>query len=96
MSKPFGVYDYVPRTRKVKHVKFFNQYCGYDGTVNTSDLEKAINDFADENPSFKILGVRIEGFNDSIIAVVTYLEDAKAGFTGEDDYYESDEERDSD
>jgi hypothetical protein len=96
MSKPFGTYDYVPRVRKVKHVKFFSQYCGYDGTVNTCDLEKAINDFADKNPSFKILGVRIEGFKDSMIAVVTYLENAKDGFTGEEDYYGADEETDSD
>ena len=91
--------NYIPRPRvprKVKHVKFFNQYCGYDGTVDTCALEKMINDFADENPSFKILGVRIEGFNDSLIAVVTYLEDAKGGFTGEEYEYGADDERESD
>lgn len=96
MSKPFGTYDYVPRVRKVKHVKFFIQECCYDGTINTEAFERDINSFADDNPSFKILGVRIEAFKDSMIAVVTYLEDAKTGFTGEEDDYGTYEETDSD
>ncbi len=89
MSKPFGTYDYVPRVRKVKHVKIFR-------TKFVNNLEKDINRFADDNPSFKILGVRLHDFKDEIIAVVTYLEDAKTGFTGEEDYYGTDEETDSD
>ena len=78
-------YDYIPRTRKVKHVKFFK-------SKRTDNLEKYINDFADSNPAFKILGVRIDTLDADIIAVVTYLEDAKSGFTGEADYYEEDDE----
>ena len=90
MNKPFGVYDYVPRVRKVKHVKFFK-------SEHINKLEKDINEFADSNPSFKILGVRLENFKDTMVAVVTYLEDAKTGFTSEEDYYgDTDEERDSD
>ena len=78
-------YDYIPRARKVKHVKFFK-------SKRTDNLEKYINDFADSNPAFKILGVRIDTLGTDIIAVVTYLEDAKSGFTGEADYYEEDDE----
>lgn len=89
MSKPFGTYDYVPRVRKVKHVKIFR-------TKFVNNLEKDINSFADDNPKFKILGVRLHDFKDEIIAIVTYLEDAKTGFTGEEDYYGTDEETDSD
>lgn len=89
MSKPFGTYDYVPRVRKVKHVKIFR-------TKFVNNLEKDINCFADDNPKFKILGVRLHDFKDEIIAIVTYLEDAKTGFTGEEDYYGTDEETDSD
>lgn len=89
MGKPFGVYDYVPRTRKVKHVKIFR-------TKFINNLEKDINGFADDNPKFKILGIRLHDFKDEIIAIVTYLEDAKTGFTGEEDYYGADEEADSD
>lgn len=93
MSKPFGIYDYIPRPRKVKHVKMFE-------ADTIADLETAINTFADENPNFKILGVRV-AFNPValqkiLFATVTYLEDAKTGFTGEEDYYGADEERDSD
>lgn len=89
MGKPFGVYDYVPRTRKVKHVKFFkSQHLGR--------LEKDINTFADDNPKYKVLGVRVEQFQNDLVAVVTYLEDAKGGFTSEEDYYGADEEADSD
>lgn len=93
MSKPFGTYDYIPRSRKVKHVKMFE-------ADTIADLETAINTFADENPNFKILGVRV-AFNPvalqkMLFATVTYLEDAKTGFTGEEDYYGADEERDSD
>ena len=80
-----GAYDYIPRNRKVKHVKFFK-------SKRTDNLEKYINDFADSNPAFKILGVRIDTLDSDIIAVVTYLEDAKSGFTGETDYYEEDDE----
>lgn len=89
MGKPFGVYDYVPRTRKVKHVKFFN-------SKHLGRLEKDINAFADDNPKCKVLGVRVEQFQNELVAVVTYLEDAKGGFTGEEDYYGADEEADSD
>lgn len=96
MSKPFGTYDYVPRVRKVKHVKFFTQECAYDGTIDVVALEEQINQFADYNSDFKILGVRIEAFKDSMIAVVTYLENAKTGFIGEEDDYGTDEETDSD
>ena len=93
MSKPFGTYDYVPRVRKVKHVKIFE-------ADSASELESEINMFADEHPEFKILGVRV-AFNPvclqkMLFATVTYLEDAKSGFTGEEDYYGADEERDSD
>jgi hypothetical protein len=90
MSKPFGTYDYIPRARKVKHVKFFKT------TSFVSNLERDINKFADDNPSFKILGVRLETFGEELIAVVTYLEDAKTGFTGEEDDYGADEETDLD
>lgn len=96
MGKPFGVYDYVPRMKKVKHVKFFKQHVDMYGDVDIFDLERKVNNFADDNPRFKILGVRIESFKDSMIAVITYLEDAKTGFTGEEDYYGADEETDSD
>lgn len=93
MSKPFGTYDYVPRVRKVKHVKIFEADAA-------SELESEINKFADEHPEFKILGVRV-AFNPvclqkMLFATVTYLEDAKSGFIGEEDYYGADEERDSD
>ena len=93
MSKPFGTYDYIPRPRKVKHVKMFE-------ADTIADLETAINTFADENLSFKILGVRV-AFNPvalqkMLFATVTYLEDAKSGTSYEGDDYGTDEERDSD
>lgn len=94
MSKPFGTYDYIPRVKKVKHVKMFE-------ADTVLELETSINDFADQNPTFKILGVRV-AFNPLALApgyfaAVTYLEDAKNGqmvYDGDDDG--SDEERDSD
>ena len=89
MGKPFGVYDYVPRTRKVKHVKFFS-------SKHLGRLEKDINTFADDNPKCKVLGVRVEQFQNELVAVVTYLEDAKDGSTSEDYEYGADEEADSD
>lgn len=90
MNKPFGVHDYAPQTRKVKHVKIFR-------TKFINNLEKDINGFADDNPKFKILGVRLHDFKDEIIAIVTYLEDAKNNFNWYGDYEDgTDEERDSD
>lgn len=93
MHRNLDDYGYIPRTRKVKHVKIFEADAA-------SELESEINKFADEHPEFKILGVRV-AFNPVclqkiLFATVTYLEDAKSGFTGEEDYYGADEERDSD
>lgn len=91
MSKPFGTYDYVPRVRKVKHVKFLFHSC-------LEDLENEINKYADDHPEYKILGIKLmEDSNRMFIATITYLEDAKNGqmvYDGDDDG--SDEERDSD
>lgn len=81
-------YNYVPRVRKVKHVKFFK-------CIDLDRLESSINTFADDHPDYKILGIRVEPLDHGIVlAVVTYLEDSKT--LGEGDYYESYEESDSD
>lgn len=71
----------VPRPRKVKHVKFFTA-----GVL--SHLEEKINNFIDEHPEYKILGLRLMQDNHTdFIATLTYLEDAKGGvvYTGEED-----------
>lgn len=93
MHRNLDDYGYIPRTRKVKHVKIFE-------ADTASELESDINKFADEHPEFKILGVRV-AFNPvalqkMLFATVTYLEDAKSGTSYEGDDYGADEERDSD
>lgn len=93
MKKSFDDYLGVRRPRKVKHVEIF---------LNDSPfrLRDQINQFADDNPYYKILGVKISPYDDpegyySLMAVVTFLEDSKETVFGdyEDD---ADEERDSD
>lgn len=89
MKKSFDDYLGVRRPRKVKHVKFFVR-------AILSVLEQDINDFADEHPEYKILGVKLtlDG-HENYISTITYLEDSKETVFGdyEDD---ADEERDSD
>lgn len=89
MKKRFDDYLGIPRPRKVKHVKFFVR-------ANLSVLEQDINDFADEHPEYKILGVKLtlDG-HENYISTITYLEDSKETVFGdyEDD---ADEERDFD
>ena len=89
MKKSFDDYIGVRRPRKVKHVKFFVR-------ANLSVLEQDINDFADEHPEYKILGVKLtlDG-HENYISTITYLEDSKETVFGdyEDD---ADEERDFD
>ena len=65
----FTDYLGVPRPRKVKHVKFLY-------SDNISDLEVLINEFADDHPEYKILGIKLVP-DDMFIGVVTYLENAK-------------------
>lgn len=71
-NNSYGRYTYnEPRTKKVKHVKLFtSQYA--------NALENEINEFADNNPEFKVLGIKIQPCDRyGLLAVVTYLEDAK-------------------
>ena len=93
MKKSFDDYLGVRRPRKVKHVKIFLHN-------NPFRLEDQINQFADDHPYYKILGVKVGSYEDpdginSLMAVVTFLEDSKETVFGdyEDD---ADEERDSD
>lgn len=64
----------VPRPRKVKHVKFIEEY-------SLEDLEVSINNFADDNPEFKILGIKLVNNpligQPNFIGVITYLENTK-------------------
>lgn len=67
----FTSYLGVPRPRKVKHVKFFEK-------MNLSTLEEDINNFADDHPEYKILGMKLTlGDHGNYISTVTYLEDSK-------------------
>ena len=82
-TKRFTDYIGVPRSRKVKHVKFIE-------TFDLDELEASINDFADDHPEYKILGIKLIVSQPNYIGVVTYLEDAKgvAYMDYEDDSYE--------
>lgn len=88
MRSKFDNYLNTPRTRKVKHVKFFT-------AMNLDHLESEINSFSDDHPEYKILGIKLTIDGGKFIGVVTYLEDAKGVEYGE--YYDdSYEETDSD
>lgn len=90
-----NTYDYVPRKKKVKHVKLFDERF-------VGGMEKAINTFVDEHPEYKILGIRISPVVDEprrdifYIGCVTYLEDAKDDVVDVEDDYGTDEEGDID
>lgn len=90
-----NTYDYIPRKRKVKHVKLLKERF-----INA--LEDAINKFADDHPEYKVLGIRIQPmqggseFGTSYLACVTYLEDAKDDILEVEDDYGTDEEGDID
>ena len=80
--RKFDNYLGIPRPRKVKHVKFFID-------KSLENLEIGINSFTDNNPNFKLLGVRVFQNDDwEYVATVTYLEDANSVIY--DDYDERD------
>ena len=72
-----------PRPKKVKHVHFI-------ADMALIALERDVNDFADEHPEYKILGIKLANAEGLYIATVTYLCDAPGEFDSYDDY--SDEE----
>lgn len=86
-SKRFTDYLGTPRPRKVKHVKFIE-------ANSLEKLEELVNGFADENPDYKILGIKLTlspfALLPLYICAVTYLENAKGvEYTDyEDDSYE--------
>lgn len=74
---------YSPRPKKVKHVHFI-------ADMALIALERDVNDFADEHPEYKILGIKLANAEGLYIATITYLCDAPDEFDSYDDY--SDEE----
>ena len=77
--------------KKVKHVSFI--------IANTlQSLESKVNDFADEHPEYKILGIKLTTIDrieyTEYIATVTYLCDAKDGNLGAPYYDDRDPEYD--
>lgn len=59
--------DYRRFVKKVKHVHFIMR-------SSLATLENSVNDFADDNPEYKILGIRLSVENEkAYIAVITYL-----------------------
>ena len=76
---------FFPRPRKVKHVHFI-------ADMSLIGLERDVNEFADENPAYKILGIKLANAEGMYIATITYLCDAPGEFDNYGDY--SDEEED--
>ena len=58
--------DYRRFVKKVKHVHFVMR-------TSLATLENSVNDFADNNPEYKILGIRLLAEEKNFIAVITYL-----------------------
>lgn len=73
------------RPKKVKHVHFI-------ADMSLISLEQGVNDFADEHPEYKILGIKLANAEGLYIATITYLCDAPSEFDSYDDY--TDEEED--
>lgn len=74
-----------PRKKKVKHVHFIMD-------MALIQLEREVNNFADEHPEYKILGIKLSNSEGCYIASITYLCDAPGEFDNYDDYPEDEEE----
>lgn len=70
---------YPPRPKKVKHVHFISN-------MSLIGLEQEVNDFVDEYPEYKILGIRLSNSEGLYIATITYLCNAPDEFASYDDY----------